>query len=76
MTTGKVTRLADYLTDRLTQLEYAIRVSITVREDQEDAATPEQLEEAAACNVHIEQDMSKGDLLSAVQTLKRAAQTR
>jgi len=73
---AKVTHLADYLVGRLTSLEYAIRQSITVREDQEDAAAPEQLEEAASCGVHVERDMSKGDLLSAVQTLARATRVR
>jgi len=73
---AKVTRLADYLVERLTDLEYEIRQSITVREDQEDAATPAQLEEAAHCGIHVERDMSKGDLLGAVQTLTRATRAR
>lgn len=57
---------------RLQKLEYAIRQSMPVREDQEDPADPRHLEEAAACGVAVTPELSKGDLLSLVQTRMRA----
>lgn len=61
---------------RLQKLEYAIRQSMPVREDQEDPADPLHLKEAAACGIDvtptIAATLSKGDLLSLVQTLMRA----
>lgn len=60
------------LNERLKQLEYAIRTSITVREDQEEDADPRHVEEAAQCGIGVDAAMTKGDLLSAVQTVLRA----
>jgi hypothetical protein len=57
---------------RLRALEYAIRQSMPVREDQEDPADPLHLEEAAACGIGLRPGLSKGDLLSLVQTCMRA----
>ena len=63
---------APELKQRLRTLEYAIRQSMPVREDQEDAADPAHLLEAAACGIATPADLSKGDLLSLVQTRLRA----
>ncbi len=60
------------LGDRLKKLEYAIRTSITVREDQEEDADPSHLEEAERCGIITDALMTKGDLLNAVQTAARA----
>lgn len=60
------------LPDRLQKLEYAIRQSMPVREDQEDPADPRHLAEATACGVTVRPELSKGDLLSLVQTRMRA----
>lgn len=60
------------LIERFRQLEYAIRQSMPVREDQEDPADPQHLAEAAACDIAVTPDLSKGDLLSLVQTRIRA----
>lgn len=57
---------------RLQRLEYAIRQSMPVREDQEDPADPLHLAEAAACGIAVTPALSKGDLLSLVQTRMRA----
>lgn len=57
---------------RLHKLEYAIRQSMAVRDDQEDPADPQHLEEAAACGISITPELSKGDLLSLVQTRLRS----
>ena len=65
--------LAD-LIERLTKLEYAIRQSMTVREDQDEPASPEHAEEAQRYGILIEVTVTKGDLLNAVQTLVRAKQ--
>lgn len=62
------------LVERLTFLEYEIRKSITVREDQEEDAQAWHLQEAQRCGIEIHASMSKGDLLNAVQTAARAAQ--
>ena len=59
--------------ERLKQLEYLIRQSMTVRDDQEYPAAPAHLSEATECGIAVAPEMSKGDLLSAVQTLIRAA---
>jgi len=67
--TGRAQRIA-----QLTALEYAIRQSITVREDQEEAALPAHLASARSHGVRIDDEPTKGDLLSAVQTLVRAVQ--
>lgn len=58
---------------RLQSLEYAIRQSMPVREDQEDPADPQHLDEAAACGIAVTPALSKGDLLSLVQTHIRAS---
>ena len=58
--------------ERLQKLEYAIRQSMPVREDQEDPAEPQHLDEAAACGIAVTPGLSKGDLLSLVQTRIRA----
>lgn len=62
------------LIERLGILEYAIRQSMTVREDQDEAAEPQHIEEAAQCGITVDDAMTKGDLLNAVQTLHRASQ--
>lgn len=59
-------------TTQLQRLEYAIRQSITVREDQEDAADPLHVEEALRYGIDAPTGASKGDLLSLVQTHLRA----
>jgi hypothetical protein len=59
--------------EALRKLEYAIRQSMPVREDQEDPADPQHLDEAAACGIAITSAFSKGDLLSLVQTHIRAS---
>lgn len=71
-----ITNLADYRIAHLKTLEYAIRSSITVREDQEETALPPHVEEAAHYGIHVESGMTKGELLNGVQTLLRATQTR
>ena len=71
-----ITNLADYRIEHLKALEYAIRSSITVREDQDEPALPPHMEEAAHYGIQIQNDMTKGDLLNGVQTLLRATQTR
>jgi hypothetical protein len=58
--------------ERLQKLEYAIRQSMPVREDQEDPADAAHMETAAACGVVVAAGLSKGDLLSLVQTRLRA----
>lgn len=64
------------LIERLTFLEYEIRRSITVREDQEEDAQPWHLKEAERCGIAVDRAMTKGDLLNAVQTAVRAAQAK
>lgn len=59
---------------RLGILEYAIRQSMTVREDQDEPAEPRHLAEAAQYGVAVDDAMTKGDLLNVVQTLHRASQ--
>lgn len=58
--------------DALQNLEYAIRQSMPVCKDQEDPADPQHLAKAALCGVAVTADLSKGDLLSLVQTRIRA----
>ena len=58
--------------EALRKLEYAIRQSMPVRDDQEDPADPQHLAEAAACGIAVTPTLSKGDLLSLVQTRIRA----
>lgn len=65
---------APALVAQLQDLEYAIRRSIAVREDQEDAADCQHIEAACRLGIQAEADMSKGDVLAAVQTRLRAAQ--
>ena len=67
---------AAQMIERLTFLEYEIRRSITVREDQEEDAQSWHVEEAGRCGIAVHAAMSKGDLLNAVQTAARAAQAK
>jgi len=60
--------------ERLVTLEYAIRQSMTVREDQDEPAEPQHIKEAAQCGIAVGDAMSKGDLLNVVQTLHRLSQ--
>jgi hypothetical protein len=64
------------LIERLKTLEYEIRKSITVREDQEELVDPQHEEEAKRCGIPVEEFSTKGDLLNAVQTAVRSAQTQ
>ncbi|HEX2604349.1 MAG TPA: hypothetical protein VHL60_06735 [Oxalicibacterium sp.] len=65
-----------HLVEQLQHLEYEIRRSITVREDQEDAADRQQIDAARELGIAAEPESSKGDLLSLVQTQLRAAQAK
>lgn len=69
------TNLAD-LIEQLSTLEYAIRKSITVREDQDEPADGRHADEARHFGISIDDAMTKGDLLNAVQTLVRATQKK
>jgi hypothetical protein len=62
------------LIERLTNLEYAIRRSITVREDQDEAADPQHKDEAGRCGIAVEGAPTKEELLNTVQTLVRSTQ--
>ncbi len=62
------------LIERLSALEYAIRQSMTVREDQDEPAIPQHLTEAAQYGITVSEAMTKGDLLNVVQTMHRARQ--
>ncbi|MFC7298318.1 hypothetical protein [Herminiimonas aquatilis] len=62
------------LIECLSKLEYALRQSMTVREDQDEPAQPEHKTEAARYGIALEPTVTKGDLLNAVQTLVRAMQ--
>lgn len=64
----------DNLIERLGVLEYAIRQSMTVREDQDEPANPQHLSEAARYGITVSEAMTKGDLLNVVQTMHRARQ--
>jgi hypothetical protein len=66
----------DITIERLKTLEYAIRKSITVREDQDEPADLSHSEEAVRCRVDVEDGITKGDLLTAVQTLVRSLQRK
>ncbi|MGV3742155.1 MAG: hypothetical protein ACO1NO_07590 [Burkholderiaceae bacterium] len=60
------------LIEQLRKLEYSIRQSITVREDQEEDADPVHTREAERLGIAGAGLVSKGDLLNAVQTALRA----
>lgn len=62
------------LIERLKALEYSIRNSITVREDQEEDAEIQHKVEAARYGIRSDALSTKGDLLNAVQTSLRSAQ--
>lgn len=66
--------------EQLIALEYAIRQSTAVREDQEDDADAGHLEAAKNYGINVTDEMtggiSKGDLLNAVQTQLRKLQTQ
>jgi hypothetical protein len=64
------------LAAQLQLLEYAVRRSITVREDQEDAASAEHIAVARGLGISVDAEASKGDLLAAVQTLLRVTQAK
>lgn len=59
---------------RLQNLEYEIRKSITVREDQEEDADSRHVDEVSRCGITVPEASTKGDLLNVVQTALRAAQ--
>lgn len=59
--------------ERLRNLEYSIRQSITVREDQEEDAEPAHCSEAERCGIASAGLLTKADLLNAVQTALRNA---
>ena len=61
------------LIERLRNLEYSIRQSITVREDQEEDAEPAHCSEAERCGIASAGLLTKADLLNAVQTALRTA---
>lgn len=64
------------LIERLIRLEYAIRQSMTVREDQDEPANPEHREEAARYGIAVQDAATKEELLNAVQTMLRARQKK
>jgi hypothetical protein len=64
------------LIERLTTLEYAVRRSITVREDQDEPADAQHKDEAKRCGIALEGAPTKEELLNAVQTLARATQRK
>ena len=55
-----------------TVIKLLVKPGDAVREDQEDPADPQHLAEAAACGIAVTPHLSKGDLLSLVQTRIRA----
>lgn len=57
----------------LQNLEYAIRQSMSVREDQEDPADPLHVDAARQYGIPVTPSLSTGDLLSLVQTRIRAS---
>lgn len=67
-------RMIENLIEHLGILEYAIRQSMTVREDQDEPADPQHLAKAGQYGIAVDTDMTKGDLLNAVQTMHRACQ--
>ncbi|MNR82233.1 hypothetical protein D3C72_129880 [compost metagenome] len=62
------------LIENLSKLEYAIRQSMTVREDQDEPTDAQHRQEALRYGIVVDEAMTKGDLLNAVQTLHRASQ--
>ena len=64
------------LIERLKILEYEIRRSLTVREDQEDNVDPQHRDEAERCGIPVEDLHTKGELLNAVQTTVRSMQAK
>lgn len=64
------------LIECLSKLEYAIRQSMTVREDQDEPANPEHKDEAERYGIEVDSAVTKGDLLNAVQTLVRSMRRR
>jgi len=62
------------LIEKLIRLEYAIRQSMSVREDQEENIEPRHAQEAMHLGIQASAEMSKGDVLSLVQTALRAKQ--
>lgn len=80
LTEELTTQLSMQLAEKLIALEYAIRQSIAVREDQEDDADTSHLETAKNYAINVTNNMatsiSKGDLLNAVQTQLRKLQTQ
>lgn len=64
------------LIESLSKLEYAIRQSMTVREDQDEPANPEHNDEAEHYGIEVDSAVTKGDLLNAVQTLVRSMQKK
>ena len=69
------TDIAD-LIERLKYLEFAIRKSMAVREDQDEPAERSHVAEAAQCGIKMTGDVTKGELLSAVQTLVRTTRAK
>jgi hypothetical protein len=77
-----ITNLMDDMNDSATALsieslkvlEYSIRNSITVREDQEENAEPQHKAEAERYGIRSDALTTKGDLLNTVQTALRSAQ--
>jgi uncharacterized membrane protein YccC len=63
------------LIERLKVLEYAIRQSITVREDQEEDVERPHRDEAERYGIRSDALTTKGYLLNAVQTALRSAQS-
>lgn len=61
---------------RLQLLEYAIRKSMTVREDQDEPAELEHKNEAEHCGIPVANAATKEELLNAVQTLSRATRKK
>ncbi|MDQ9171810.1 hypothetical protein Q8A64_15460 [Oxalobacteraceae bacterium R-40] len=64
------------LIERLKILEYSIRKTITVREDQDEDVDSLHRDEAAQCGLPISGLTTKGDLLNAVQTAVRSAEAK
>jgi hypothetical protein len=64
------------LIERLQTLEYDIRQSITVRENQEEDLETRHAQEARSCGIRVGGLLTKGDLLNAVQTALRSLQAQ
>jgi hypothetical protein len=67
---------AALLIERLKVLEYDIRKSMTVREDQDEDADPQHRDGAECCGISVEGLHTKGELLNAVQTAVRSMQAK